>query len=103
MLTTNQKSEPLLLPTTNLINRQFEALGIHLGDNLMIFELYIANNGAADPERLKNLIDQYAQDVDHKLNFYRSGLVADVSNINLRLLSNVDRQKVTRDTRGLRL
>jgi hypothetical protein len=89
ILENNRKIESLLLPTTDLINRQFESLGIHIGDNLMIFELYVANNWESDPTKLRTLVDQYAHDVDHKLNFHKTNLIKDVSDLNLRLLNEV--------------
>ena len=73
----------MLLPTTDIINKQFETLGTCIGDNLMIFELY-ANAQVLDPEEFITLIEQYAHDIDDKLNFYKTKLIADIVELNSR-------------------
>jgi hypothetical protein len=81
--------ESLLLPSTDLINQQFESLGLVIGDNLLILELYIGNKNDLDPIKVRKIIDHYAEDIDHRLTLCKSKLITDILDLNSRLLSEV--------------
>lgn len=84
-----QEKFEALLSTTDLINKKFEILGASIGDQLMLFELYTSTL-VSDPMELRRLIDQYARNVDDKLNIYKRKIITDLLDLNYQLFTDMD-------------